>query len=260
MRILRDGAPPVEVRRRAADALMRASGLEVERRADGSRNFYSATVEDRVMRLSIRGPIDDGYGVDVNRIIGELERAGPLDRIEMQLATPGGFADDGLVLYHALRVRGDAGTAIAARATGIIASAGIAIWLAADERMMPPGTTLMTHECQGFICEQDVGERLRMLGDLRARGCEAIDATYRAIAVARCGLDDEHVARLDKAETWMQPDEAMKLGYATEVQASGEGDNGKGEEADANARNLRLQRAMLRIMATRGGETWNPKS
>ena len=263
MKWTRDAAPSREGRRLAYDGMggeavifgaertaptARAAGLDEGETGTIRTDQWSLTRVGDELRLSIRGPIDDWWGVDVYRVTRALERAGPADRIMLDITTPGGFADEGLLLYHQLRIRADAGAEIRARATGLVASAGIAIWLAADVREMPPGSVLMTHECACGILAFRTAREMRALVERVAGGAEAIDGTYRDIAVARTGLTDDAVAELDRAETWMRPDQALELGYATAGEAGGGGSEG----ADGGEGAARLQRSMTEVMA-RGG-------
>ena len=107
---------------------------------DGTNENVLETSQDGdEMVMRIQGPLDDWYGVSAKEIIAKLDEANP-KKLRLLIESPGGFVTEGLALYSDLRARTKAGTTIISEARGLVASAAILPFLAADTRYMGEGS------------------------------------------------------------------------------------------------------------------------
>ena len=168
------------------------------------------------LTVRVQGPLDDWFGFDVRALIRELDAAAPAS-IHLLIESPGGFLSDGLALYNDLRARRRDGVAVTAEARGVVASAAVLPFLAADTRTMTTGTELMVHNPGSFVllagtADQVEDEVRKVVGGLRAA-----EKTYRDVLVERTGATRQKVTTWLKDETWFSPDEAVDGGLATAV-------------------------------------------
>ena len=98
----------------------------------------------RALTVRVQGPLDDWFGFDVRALISDLDEAAP-QSIHLLIESPGGFLSDGLALYNDLRARARSGVTVTAEARGVVASAAVLPFLAAETRTMTTGTELMVH-------------------------------------------------------------------------------------------------------------------
>jgi ATP-dependent protease ClpP protease subunit len=136
-----------------------------------------------------------------------LAAHGPGD-IAVNLNSGGGIAAQGLAIYNTLKNHKGRITvnidAIAASAASLIAMAG-------DRITFREGALLMIHEpsapCFGTAAQhRESASRL-----------ETFAKQYRGIYAARTGRSDQEIASLMKAESWLDSERAIELGFATDT-------------------------------------------
>lgn len=172
--------------------------------------------EDGALTLRLDGPIDDWFGLDVRKLIRQLDDASPTS-ITVAIASPGGAVDDATYLYNELRSRSRAGTPVYTEARATVASAAVTVLLAGDERRMQPGSRLMTHEVTLMAMLMGTGDEImeqarkdvEMLNKMRA-GMLSVYAQRTGKSLAACEA-------LIKDETWMDTEEAVERGFATDI-------------------------------------------
>ena len=199
----------------------------------------------RAVTVRVQGPLDAWFGFDVRALISDLDEADP-QSIHLLIESPGGFLSDGLALYNDLRARARSGVTVTAEARGVVASAAVLPFLAAETRTMATGTALMIHNPWSLLvlagpADAVEPEAARVVAELRSA-----EKTYREVLVERTGASRQKVTAWLKDETWFAPEEAVAAGFATAVVA----DTAAAPTAqDAQARAL-AQRVLARWRLT----------
>lgn len=136
----------------------------------------------------------------------------------MSFTTPGGEVDAGLRLYDELRKIAQ-GVQLSTHAFGLVASMGVAVYLAGDKRSIGPHARLMLHATSNRFeaGQQLTAAQLRQL----AEQMDGRDGREREIVVERTGLtEDEARALVDgggQGDTWLAANDAVEKGFSSEI-------------------------------------------
>ena len=128
------------------------------------------------------------------------------DVIDVVISSPGGSVFEGMAIYDALKA---SGKTINTSILGLGASIASVIFMAGDKREMGEGSQLMIHNAlttQGGN-KHELSEAIERL--------DAIDAQMSTIYINATGMDEGTVAEMLKQETFMNADEAIEKGFAT---------------------------------------------
>ena len=197
----------------------------------------AADGDARAVTVRVQGPLDDWFGFDVRALIADLDEADP-QSIHLLIESPGGFLSDGLALYNDLRGRARNGVTVTTEARGVVASAAVLPFLAADTRTMTTGTELMVHNPWSFVLlagdADQIDDQVRKV----VTGLRASEKTYRDVLVERTGASRQKVATWLKDETWFAPADAVTGGLATAVVADATATAEADEQARAVARRV----------------------
>lgn len=174
-----------------------------------------------------------GEGVTAKRISAALRRmgAGP---VTVNVNSPGGDMFEGLAIYNLLREhQGE----VTVKVIGLAASAASVIAMAGDTVQIARAGFLMIHNAWVMA----MGNR----NDLReyADTLEPFDLAMADIYATRTGSDQEAMAKLMDAESWIGGSDAIEQGFADELLPSDQIDQ-KGGKASASA--VRRVEAALR--------------
>ena len=172
--------------------------------------------DDGRVIVRIQGPLDWLWGFDYRQLISDLDAVSP-EAIHLLIGSPGGFLSDGLALYSDLRARARDGVTVTSEARGVVASAAVLPFLAADERTMTTGTELMVHEPWSFLLAIGTADEIEDGTGKLINGLRAGEKTLRDVMVERTAKSRQQVSAWLKAETWFTPDEAVEAGFATAV-------------------------------------------
>lgn len=150
------------------------------------------------------------WGVTAKAFIAELKQhVGKT--VTLDINSPGGSVFDALAIYNALRAHG---SEITVKVMGVAASAASLIAMAGDKIIMPENTFMMIHNpMTGTYGNAD---EMRDIADV----LDKIGASLIGIYVARTGMAEADVKSLLDAETWLNAEEAVTKGFATEMEAS----------------------------------------
>ena len=154
--------------------------------------------------------IFEGIGDDTaNRVDAALREIGPR-AVTVKINSGGGDPFAGLTVFNSLRSHGQP---ITTQILGLAASAASLIAMAGDEIQMAKASQIMIHRASGGA--------IGSADDMRAMAValDSVDATMGALYAARTGLTTAEIARLMTAETWMDPERAIALGFADSVMA-----------------------------------------
>lgn len=185
--------------------------------------FKAQASGDRTAKVVIDRAIGSDWAPDwiadftgeqpAREFIEAVDALGELDRIDLELNSPGGDVASGVRIMNYLI---DHDAEVHVKVTGMAASIATVIMLAGDTRTMGVGTSIMTHRAStlmlGFYNRKELEEH--------AAGISAIDDAIVTAYVARTGKSAEEVNELlDRGNVYMGADEAMEWGFATDKDA-----------------------------------------
>ena len=184
--------------------------MVVEQTSRGERAFdiYSRLLKERI--IFIVGPIDDAVSSVVCAQLLFLESENPKQDISMYINSPGGVVTSGLAIYDTMEyIRPDVSTVCIGQA----ASMGSLLLMAgaAGKRYSLPHSRIMTHQPSGGFSGQatDVEIHAREILTLRER--------LNSIYVKHTGRPLKDIEKIMDRDTFMDPDEAKKIGLVDEV-------------------------------------------
>jgi len=129
--------------------------------------------------------------------------------LTIDLNSEGGAITEGVAIYHAIRKHDGK---VTVRVTGLAASMGSVILQAGDHRTIAQGAYVMIHNPSLATAGES--------GDLR-KGADLLDKMrddLLDIYEARTGLARDKIAKMMDEETWLNADEAKKLGFVDEIE------------------------------------------
>ena len=155
------------------------------------------------MIISIFGEI--GWDVSAQDVMKQIQACED-EKIKVVIASGGGSAFEGLMIYDALRA---SGKEIETVIMGLGASAASVIFMAGDVREMGDGALLMIHNSWSmfFGNAEEVRDQLGTL--------EAIDDRMLNIFMSNTDLSEEQLKEMLAAETWLNSGQAVEMGFAT---------------------------------------------
>ncbi|MES3674609.1 ATP-dependent Clp protease proteolytic subunit [Halomonas elongata] len=159
--------------------------------------------------------INDFMGLQPAReFIAAVDELGELDEITVEINSPGGDVASGVRIYHYLRGHS---AKIHTRVTGMAASIATVIMMAGDTRSMAIGSNMMTHRASALICGAfNVADMEEI-----ARNLNKVDASLVEIYTATTGKSaDEINSLLDQGDTYLDAEEALEWGFATDADES----------------------------------------
>lgn len=149
------------------------------------------------------------YGDEVTPQLFRDELATHNGDLTIVINSPGGDVFAGVAIYNALKNRNDGHVTV--RVDGVAASIASVIAMAGDTIKMSLGSTMMIHKPWSMAMgdAEELTKTIELLNKLEG---SIID-----IYAERTGLDKEKIAELLAAETWLNPEEAVALGFADEA-------------------------------------------
>ncbi|WP_417217876.1 ClpP-like prohead protease/major capsid protein fusion protein [Alcanivorax sp.] len=204
--------------------------------------------------LLLYGVIGDWWdGLDAMTIVREVEALndGPLS---VRIHSEGGFITEGLAIYNALA---NSERRVEVTIDGIALSMASVIAMAGDVVRIPANAFIMIHKPSG----PSMGE-----ADDHRRTADVYDQfedTLANIYATKTGLDKDTLKTMMAAETWLNGEQAVELGFADEliepVQAVAQADLAAFQNAPAGAVNLYHRPASGHTTAATAAANTNPK-
>lgn len=147
-------------------------------------------------------------GISADQVVKDLIALGKKKSITVRIDSPGGSVFEGTNIYNAL-IRNPAKInveidALAASIASIIAMAGNRIRIA-DNAMM------MIHEPSGIVL--GTAKEMRDMANVLEKSRGNLIGIY----AKRTGLENDKVAGMMQAETWMTSSEALQAGFVNEI-------------------------------------------
>ena len=127
--------------------------------------------------------------------------------ITVHINSNGGELKEGLGIYNVLKSRN-----VTTICEGFAASAGSVIFCAGKTRIMQPASLLFIHQAS-MDASGNADDFQKASEDLRIVTAAAV-AAYKECGV---NVDDDALDAMLKAETWITPDDAVAMGFATEI-------------------------------------------
>jgi ATP-dependent Clp endopeptidase proteolytic subunit ClpP len=143
------------------------------------------------------------FGVEAESFIKDLN-AIDAETINIRFNSPGGSVFDGTAIHNAIKQHK---SRTVAHIDGLAASISSVIALAADEVRMSDNAFLMIHEPWSIVIGN--ADMMREEADLLDKVGGTIAKTY----TNKTGKENEEIAALMAAETWMTADEALEMGF-----------------------------------------------
>ena len=182
--------------------------------------LHSADSDDAgEYELRVQGPMDPFWGgCNVPALIAELDEAKP-SKLKVLVDSPGGWVAYGFSLYSDLMARRRAGMALTCEARGLVASAAVLPFLAADteHRTMGDASLAMVHPVWGMAFEVGDADDIEASMSKTLKAMRAMNATYIAALAKRTGMTYAAAETAMKAETWYSAEEAVSAGLAGAV-------------------------------------------
>jgi len=173
---------------------------------------FKAQTNSRKLRLDIYDVIGAdfvGNGITAKMVSQQIAEAGEdIEQIEVHINSPGGDAFDGIAIYNQLKqFPGQVNVFV----DGVAASAASVIAMAGDQRVVNQGGSIMIHNASGFT----FGDKVTHTKQARTLG--KLDKNIATIYAEATGGDAETIAELMTEETWLDADDALADGFATQV-------------------------------------------
>ena len=147
-----------------------------------------------------------GQDVKASEVMKEIQ-AYEGDTIEVVINSVGGSVYEGMAIYGALK---NDPREVKTTVLGIGASIASVIFMAGDEREIGEGSQLMIHNA---LAPNAGGNKYEMAEAIER--LEQIDADMKKIYSSGTGLQDQILESMLEKETFLNADEATKLGFAT---------------------------------------------
>lgn len=170
-----------------------------------------AAAKDEDNAISIYDTIGeswDGNGVTVKRIAAALRAIGKKEDVVVNINSPGGSMFEGMAIYNTLKEHEGK---VTVRVVGLAASAASIIAMAGDEIQVAKTGFLMIHNAWVVA----VGNRHDLDGV--SETLALFDETMAEMYSAQTGIEKKKVTKMMDEETWIKGEEAVEMGFATDL-------------------------------------------
>ena len=176
------------------------------------RKYYQISTEGTRASIDIYGDItswkwldSDVTAFDIKKEIDELD----VTDIDVYINSYGGEVAEALAIYSALK-RNKA--AVHTYCDGFACSAATIIFAAGETRTMGKISLLMIHNCMSYVGYANSEELRKAAEDNDKINQSSIEA-YKAIV----NISEDEIRGLMDAETWISAEEALEMGFATDI-------------------------------------------
>lgn len=132
--------------------------------------------------------------------------------IELHINSNGGSVKEGVTIYNLLK---QSGSHVKGIVDGVAYSVAFVILQACDERIMGVGTTALIHE--PWVTASGNARELRKTAD----DLDVLTASNRKIFLERSNLDEQQLADMMTAETFLTPEDCLQYGLIDKVEDYG---------------------------------------
>lgn len=167
----------------------------------GPKNSADILIYDAI------GPEDWGL-VSAKAISKELDALGAVDQINVGINSPGGYVFEGLAIYNLLHGHP---AAVTVDIHGAALSIASIIAMAGDKIRIAESAMMMIHDPWGMVAGN--AAELRKEADI----LDQLKGSLVGIYAARTGMDNQQLADMMTAETWLQADQALASKFVDEI-------------------------------------------
>ena len=184
-----------------------------------AKRFFNLVVNDDVADLDIYGDIVseawawDDSDMSAWRLSRKLEELAGVSQINVNINSYGGEVAEGIAIYNALKRHS---AKIVTRCDGMACSIASVIFMAGDERIMYAPSMLMIHNASSYVGFATAAELRKAAEDN-----DKITSMSKAAYMESVSISEEELTELMDAETWITPEEALEMGFATCIETSG---------------------------------------
>lgn len=161
-------------------------------------------------RIYIVGEINEESYQKFSERLAELEAEDPIDDVEIELASEGGFAYAALAFYARMRL---CPCDIIVRAYGFVASAATLILAAGDNRIIARESWVMVHEDQGEH-EGSVSDIEKKIAHDRRMEEQWLDLM---VELTKGKVSRSYLQSIHEETTYLSAEEALEIGLVDEV-------------------------------------------
>lgn len=198
---------------------------------DKRKRYYSLVVHDNEADIYIYGDIVswEWFESDVSSYTLSKEIEGlEVDKINVFINSYGGEVAEGLAIYNQLRRHK---AKVVTYCDGFACSAASVVFMAGDERIMSNASLLMIHNVWSWAAGDSKALR-KQADDLEIMTQAAVNAYMKHVTIS-----EETLKQMMDDETWISPQDALEMGFATSVVD----DPANRQAANQNARRLLVQ-------------------
>lgn len=175
--------------------------------------YYTMQKQDDRCEVLIYGDITSWPVLESDvsgwNFVEELKQMGDVREIDVRINSYGGEVSEGFAIYNALKSNS---AHVRTTCDGFACSAASVIFMAGDERIMHPLSALWIHNVQ-TVAAGDSAE-LRKAAEESEKLTEL---SRRAYTDAGLNISEEILQEMMNAETWIMPEEAVAMGFATAI-------------------------------------------
>lgn len=180
------------------------------------KNYFSLVQNGDVATINIYGDITSWAWEELGEVSAytlskQLDSLTNVSQIEVYINSYGGEVAEGLAIYNALKRKGKQAK-VKTYCDGFACSIASVIFMAGSERVMSNASLLMIHNA--WTIGQGNADELRKLADDMDIITSASVEAYKE----RSTLSEKKIKALMSAETWITPKDAVKWGFATEIE------------------------------------------
>ncbi len=150
-------------------------------------------------------------GLSASQFVKDLKELGAVETITVHINSAGGNAFDGIAIYNVLKQHK---ARVVVHIDGLAASIASVIAMAGDEINIAENAMMMIHD--GWVVAVGNADDLRAVADLLDKLSASIIKSY----MTHASIDEEKIAELMAAETWMSSEEAIEYGLADQLTES----------------------------------------
>lgn len=176
------------------------------------RGYYQLEVLDNVAELYIFGditsfPVTDG-DTSAADLSEKLNKLAGITTINVHINSYGGEVAEGLAIYNTLR---NFPAQVTTMCEGFACSVASVIFMAGEERIMREASLLMIHNA--WTCSSGDANALRKTAD----ELEIINEASKKAYLSRVQISEEELTALLDAGTFLTPESALDMGFATAI-------------------------------------------
>lgn len=179
------------------------------------KKYFQLVKNGDVADIDIYGDIAKKWwsgddSIDARSLSDQLDELGDVSQINVHINSYGGEVAEGLAIYTALRRHS---AKIRTTCDGFACSIASVIFMAGDERVMSDASLLMIHNAWTSAYGANAADLRKLADDM-----DTITQASKNAYLSRVVIDEEALSDLMDAETWILPEDAVEMGFATAVE------------------------------------------